>query len=310
MNAFFPNVPFFPGVPAVARNGSNPGVLPPATPLVSDSLNGSGAARAIWGIYDQYGTLALEPDSIKAMEPSREARVLDYPVERGGFQSYNKVMTPGEVRVTVTKGGSDSDRRAFLDALDRLVASLDLFTVLTPDSAFPDRSITRYDYRRTSESGATLLTVELSTVEVRQKVKSAFSSTKEPAGADTTDNGPVQAKDATPAQQAPVTTAAGTATASKVVPTTAAPSQRLSTVLDGQATRVKLTQKSTGLFADVYRNDKLIIAGVRALNDVALVRSPYLGFVGDLMLHNTAGAADPTYDALNTQFLLLYAGRP
>jgi hypothetical protein len=62
------------------------------------------------------------------------------------------------------------------------------------------------------------------------------------------------------------------------------------------------------LFVDVYVNDALVIGGVAARNDDPIVRSAYLGFLGDLYFHDTQGASDPTYGTLGTSHVLLYAG--
>lgn len=309
MSAKFPDVPVFPGVPSVFRGLENPpSKSAPVAPLQKDDLPDSGASVAKWGLYDKGGKLVLEPDSIFAVEPTREARVMDHPVEEGGFRSYNKVMTPSEIRVTMTKGGSDGDRQAFLEALETLIRSLDLFSVIAPDSIFLDRNLTRYDYKRTSANGAALLTVELVTLEIRQTVKSTFSDSKKPSGANPVNNGPVQPK-ALDFTDEPIQfkTATPAEVASQVLPTTATPSQKMTTTLAGQTTRIEVFQKAFGLFADVYKNDNLVIGGVRALSDVGLVQSKYLDFAGELAVHAMHGKDDPSFETLGSQFQLLYA---
>lgn len=203
MSARFPDVPAFPGVPEVFRNASNP-----PTGGLTDTIGGirlgDGAepltgdadivvtAQTAWGIYTSDGELALAVDSVFRIEPSREFRISDYPVEGGGFQSYNKVATPGETRLTVTKGGAASVRQAFLNTLDALIESTGMVTVLTPDESFTDRNLVRYDYTRTAESGATLLAIELLLIEVRQTATAEFTQSKQPSGEDVRNNGPVQ----------------------------------------------------------------------------------------------------------------------
>jgi len=82
-------------------------------------------------------------------------------------------------------------------------------------------------------------------------------------------------------------------------------------VLGGQSARMSIYQNSTGLFIDVYVNDELIIGGVVCENENRIVRSLYLGFIGDLAFFDTAGTEDPRYakeatSGLGTRFLLLY----
>jgi hypothetical protein len=92
----------------------------------------------------------------------------------------------------------------------------------------------------------------------------------------------------------------------RLVPIIAAPSQTVQAILGGQSCRLEIYQKSTGLFINVYVNDALIIGGVVCENENRIVRSLYLGFIGDLAFFDTAGDADPEYRGLGSRWLLLY----
>jgi hypothetical protein len=195
----YPDVPDTPGVPPVFRAGATPDV----PPLTGDDFNLSGAAVVSWGVFDSSGAVAIDCDSFVSLEYLREFRISDYPVEDGGFSSYDKVATPIDLRVVVTRGGTDDDRVKFLAQIDAAVATTDLFGIVTPDSAYYDLNLVRYDYKRSSTNGATLLMVELQFVEVRLTATQNFSSSKAPAGADAVNDGAVQAK-APSAAQTPV----------------------------------------------------------------------------------------------------------
>ena len=100
-----------------------------------------------------------------------------------------------------------------------------------------------------------------------------------------------------------------------VIPTQAVASQTFRAILGGQACRIALYQKSTGLFCDLYVNDVLIVAGVLCLAGVKMVRSLYLAFAGDLAIFDTqlgaAGVAgfDPEqvhYTGLGGRYFLAY----
>ncbi len=92
----------------------------------------------------------------------------------------------------------------------------------------------------------------------------------------------------------------------KIVPVTDTYAQSLSVTLAGQSCRIDLSQKSVGLVLDLYVNDTLIIGGVLCLNRARVVRSLYLGFVGDLVFIDTQGTSDPTSPGLGSRFLLYY----
>lgn len=92
----------------------------------------------------------------------------------------------------------------------------------------------------------------------------------------------------------------------QTVPLIAKPSQTVGAVLGGQSCKIDLITKNTGMFINLYVNDVLIIGGVLAENRNRIVRSDYLGFIGDLAFFDLQGGDDPVYTALGTRFILLY----
>ena len=92
----------------------------------------------------------------------------------------------------------------------------------------------------------------------------------------------------------------------QIVPLNANPNQTLTVGLLNQACQINVYQKSGGLFMDVYVNNALIIAGVLCENLNRIVRSLYLGFVGDFVFYDTQGTSDPDYTGLGSRFQLVY----
>jgi hypothetical protein len=92
----------------------------------------------------------------------------------------------------------------------------------------------------------------------------------------------------------------------QIIPIIDTPSQTLSVQLAGQACKIALYQKSTGFYCDLSVNDVLIIGGVICENLNRIVRSAYLGFVGDLCFQDTQGTDDPSSPGLGTRFLFCY----
>lgn len=201
----FPNVPLAPGVPPVNR--LQPFVQTPVNKLTKDAEGIGKGGTSNWGIFGQKGGLALEPDSISAFEFQQEYRISEYPVEEGSFESYNKVTLPFDIRVIMTKGGSLAERKTFLETVDAVVASLDLYTIVTPEAVFPNANLVRHGYRREAESGVTLITEELHATEIRTQASVQFvatapgdrsggernpGDTHAPSGANPRSNGSVQ----------------------------------------------------------------------------------------------------------------------
>jgi hypothetical protein len=194
------NVPPFPGVPPLSGVQA---ALPIITALIADASNVQAASSAApqWGVFMDADAVIV-PDSIIGVEKTKECRISDYPVEDGSFQSYNKVETPFDAHVTMTKGGSDADRADFLDTLEDIVGSLDLYDVVTPERTYESANLERYSYERTSRAGATMITATLWLREVRVTATSAFSNVAQPASATAKDGGSVQAAAPTPDQTA------------------------------------------------------------------------------------------------------------
>lgn len=92
----------------------------------------------------------------------------------------------------------------------------------------------------------------------------------------------------------------------QIIPTQAVANQAITVTLGGQSCQINIYQKLYGLFVDLYVLDALIVAGAPALNLNRIVRSTYLGFVGDLIFIDTQGGDDPTDTGLGTRFHLAY----
>lgn len=173
--AGFPNVPDLPGVPPIPRDPN--AVVSTIVNLVADALGLSGVGSApVWGIFLD-GDLAIEPDNIMAFGFKKTFSTPSYPIEQGGFESYNKVQRPFTPRIRVTKSGSIGDRYAFLQDVDAAVSSLNLYDVVTPEATYSSVSLNIYDYNRSGLHGAGMLIVDIEAEEIRQTASSAFSST-------------------------------------------------------------------------------------------------------------------------------------
>lgn len=194
------DVPDAPGVPPL---GPNRAPQRPTQRTVGDTTGVPGLALLPWGVFTQAGVAVLVPDSFVDFDFNKDFRVPTYPIERGGFQSYNKVEMPFECRVTMAKSGSNDERQAFLDKCEELVKSLDLYTVVTPEKSYLNANIVGYDYARQATRGAKLLLIGLRLEEIRTASAPAFSKTKSPSAAKPVNQGPVQPKPPTPKQMPP-----------------------------------------------------------------------------------------------------------
>lgn len=91
-----------------------------------------------------------------------------------------------------------------------------------------------------------------------------------------------------------------------IVPLKPVPNQTLTISLGGQLSQINVYQKAYGLFVDLYVDNVLVIGGVIAENLNRIVRSAYLGFIGDLAFIDNQGMSDPVYTGLGGRYSLAY----
>jgi hypothetical protein len=216
----FPSVPKLPGVPSLARSSKFPPIVRAGLGLLTGLIWRIFQVQTRWGIFDSKGKPLGDPAkftgfvgaaleavglgstlSTGGVDYSKETRVSDFPIERGSFASYNKVENAASPTVTLCMGGSEKNRRTFLDAIDKAVKSTDLYSVVTPEVTYINYSVERYSYQRQQNKGATLLRVDITLKEIRQvsaiytqSNKGNVDAPKDPGATPQADNGKVQAQ--------------------------------------------------------------------------------------------------------------------
>lgn len=92
----------------------------------------------------------------------------------------------------------------------------------------------------------------------------------------------------------------------QVIPIQPLPNQTLQVQLGGQSCTIDIAQNAYGLFFSLYVGQALIIGGVVCQNLNRIVRSLYLGFVGDFMFVDGQGSDDPVFTGLGLRWQLAY----
>lgn len=140
--------------------------------MIMDFLFG---IQPTWTLTYDDGSAAVSFDVFCEMEMKSENVVASEPLEKGSFASYNKQASPMELRCVLAMTGSFAEQQTALDTLEDLCSGTELLSLVTPQQEYPDLNLESYNYRRNETSGASLLTVELMLVEVRQ-VESAATT--------------------------------------------------------------------------------------------------------------------------------------
>lgn len=178
------NVPNVPGVPNLGSYLSGTISL-----LAQDALTTLlEFLRPQWGLY-QDGIPLLPADNVLSFDFVQDWNVSEYPVEQGGFQSYNKVQNPFSVRLRVSVGESEFRRELLLRTIGALADSLDLFDAVTPEETYTNVNIVHYEYRRAAQNVG-LIVLDIWCLEIREQATSTF--TKSTSAADAKNIGQVQ----------------------------------------------------------------------------------------------------------------------
>jgi hypothetical protein len=165
--------------------------------LYADSYIGYGAgAPPQWGLF-LGGSPVVVADTITEMGYKQDWAIADYPVERGGFESYDKVNIPFRAVFQFVSGGSDAKRQALLDSIAAIGDTLTLYDVLTPEAVYVGVNVEHYDYRRASSNGLGLMIVNVGVLEIREEGKTDFKNAKPPSAYAPEQRGNVQSPEAT-----------------------------------------------------------------------------------------------------------------
>ena len=196
------NVPNVPGVPGVVFAAATVAV----NFLTSDVLDGFPSLAAVtqWGVFSG-GAALIACDNVASVDYRQQWALSDFPVEKGAFESYDKVATPFEARVRFTAGGSAANRQGLLDSIAAIAGDLNLYDVVTPEAVYSSVNITHYDYSRRADSGVGLISVDVWCLEVRVNTGAGSGSdSATPDGAGQAAGGSVQPGAATGSQTAAV----------------------------------------------------------------------------------------------------------
>ena len=155
--------------------------------------------RDQWTLLDASGESAVTFTSFLDIDLKNTGIALSYPVEEGGFASYNKVENPLGITVTLGIQGADSDFEAVLAKLNEYKTGAVTLAVATPAALYEKMTLETYSYKRARDAGAGMLVVVLTLKEVREVVTqttttgSAITKPKNPTSAGKRNTGKTQA---------------------------------------------------------------------------------------------------------------------
>lgn len=181
-----PNVPNLPGVPALSSYISDVISL-----LVSDAISILLGGANVWSIYLD-GAPAFDFESLVSLGYRKDFVIATYPVEGGGFMTYDKVEMPAELHLRITSGGTEQERQALIDAIDEQAASTNLYDIVTPENIYSSYTIEHVTYQRSATNGLGMIIADITFQEVRTSAPTTFTNTQNPTDQAQSGNGNVQ----------------------------------------------------------------------------------------------------------------------
>lgn len=146
-----------------------------------------------WGIFTSDNKRVFDIDNIMDLRYENGGRVSDFPIEKGGFVSYNKVSTPFRLKVRVSVGGSKYRIADFIDAIDAAVKDTKLYNIITPEKTYLNVNLEYVSYARSCTRGYNLIMADITCKEIRQ-VAPQYAATKKAGSRKKVDTGKNQPK--------------------------------------------------------------------------------------------------------------------
>jgi hypothetical protein len=174
------------GVPALL-NGINSvfGSVIAAQALSGQILSLFEPFQQQWGVYsqDDDSQPVLTTNGFVSFGIQNQSQVANYRIEKGQFSAYNKVDSPYQMAVTLTKAGQSFEIKQFLDKLDEISNDFKLYKVFTPDKIYENANMESYSYERTVESGLNIIYATIIFTQILSTAEVAFNTpTKTVAG--------------------------------------------------------------------------------------------------------------------------------
>lgn len=190
-------VPNLPGVPALLTGYS--AVLGTVSLITSDLIALGLISGPQWGIFDEGGNAVVTADTVIDLNFRQDWSIADFPMAGGSFASYNKVITPFDVRLRFVAGGSAANRNALLASIDAIAGDTNLYSVVTPEKTYQNCNVKHQGYARATQNGLGILVADVWLQQIRiAAAATRANNTASPGGAPQVNGGNPQPQAPTP----------------------------------------------------------------------------------------------------------------
>ncbi|UPQ70531.1 phage baseplate protein [Kluyvera ascorbata] len=133
--------------------------------------------------------VALEFSGMASIQPGGRAQITNAPVEKGQYQSINKVREPAVVRCSIIISGltgftgsipnifdlTFTSQSSTLSTIKEMLSATEIYDIETPKETLTSYDLMDHDYEVNSQRGVSMLTVYLVFQEVMQQMEVTLS---------------------------------------------------------------------------------------------------------------------------------------
>lgn len=151
--------------------------------------------QEIWTILDEQSLPVLSFTSFISLDSDNTSKITNYTSEKGTFSSYNKIVAPDELAVTLAIQGNAAEIQDAIAVLDTLRKEPQKVSIVSPYKEYKWFSLESYSYSFNQSQGVNLLIAAMNFKQVNE-VEAVYTNsikyTKNPSASSAVNGGKKQ----------------------------------------------------------------------------------------------------------------------
>lgn len=153
--------------------------------------------QEVWTILDEQSLPVLSFTSFISLDSDSSSKITNYTSEKGTFSSYNKIVAPDELAVTLAIQGNAKEIQDAIAILDTLRKEPQKVSIVSPYKEYKWFSLESYSYSFNQSQGVNLLIAAMNFKQVNE-VEAIYTNSikypKNPSAASAVNGGKKQGK--------------------------------------------------------------------------------------------------------------------
>lgn len=156
--------------------------------------------QEVWTILDEQSLPVVTFTSFLSLDSDNTSKITNYTSEKGTFSSYNKIVAPDELAVTLAIQGNAAEIQDAIAILDTLRKEPQKVSIVSPYKEYKWFSLESYSYSFNQSQGVNLLIAAMNFKQVNE-VEAVYTNSikypKNPSAASAVNGGKKQGKELT-----------------------------------------------------------------------------------------------------------------